>query len=345
MRSIELKSGSALIITDYIDRKYFSGVDIAEGVLVLYQSGGAYFTDLRYFSAAKPLIENNGMTAIKYFGIDSLGGFIKEKGFSSLGVDYSNATVKEYNEYKTLGIEIFDCSNLIDVKKAVKDEIELSLIVKACAIVQKAYHTAIKEVKEGVTELELKDRIESLIVEFGAIGPSFETIVAFGANGAVPHHVTGKTKLQKNMPILIDVGANVDGYFSDLTRTCYFGVPSKKFIDCYNAVLLANVKAEEEIRAGMTTDKADAVAREYLKGKNLDGYFTHSLGHGVGTRIHEYPTLSPKKSTALEEGTVFTVEPGVYFDGEFGIRIEDTVVIDGGKVKRLFTDSKELMIL
>ena len=345
MRNVDLKKGAALIITDRIDRKYFSGTDIAEGVLVLYDGGGAYFTDLRYFSAAKPQIERNGMTAIAYLGLESLEKFVKEKGFSSLGVDYSNATVKEYNEYKTFGLEIFDSSSIIEKRKAVKDNAELSLIIKACEIAQKAYHKAISEVKEGVTEIELKDRIESLMVEYGAIGPSFETIVAFGANGAVPHHVTGNTKLEKNTPILIDMGANVGGYFSDLTRTCYFGTPDKKFLDCYKAVLTANVKAEDEITAGLTTDKADMIAREYLKGLKLDGYFTHSLGHGVGTRIHEYPTLSPKKSTALEEGTVFTVEPGVYFDGEFGIRIEDTVVIKNGKVERLFTDGKELMIL
>lgn len=345
MRNVDLDFQNALIITDYIDRKYFSGIDVAEGVLVLYRGGGAYFTDLRYFSAAKPIIEKNGMTAIKYLGLESLYAFVNEKGFTSLGVDYSTTTVKEYNEYKTFGLEIFDCSDIIDKKKAVKDADELSLIVKACKIAEKAYHTAIKEVKVGITETQLKDRIESLMTEFGAKGPSFETIVAFGANGAVPHHVTGDTKLKENTSILVDMGADVDGYFSDLTRTCYFGNPDKKFLDCYDAVLKANLKAEEEITAGMTTDKADAVAREYLKTKGLDGYFTHSLGHGVGTRIHEYPTLSPRKSTVLEEGTVFTVEPGVYFDGEFGIRIEDTVVIKGGKVERLFSDSKDLMIL
>jgi Xaa-Pro aminopeptidase len=141
------------------------------------------------------------------------------------------------------------------------------------------------------------------------------------------------------------MGCKVNGYCSDITRTAFFGKPSKKFIDCYNAVLNANQIAIENIGEKTLTDKADAFARDYLKEQGVGEFFTHSLGHGVGLEIHEYPTLSPKKSQVLENGMVFTIEPGVYFDGEFGIRIEDTVTLESGKIKRLFNDSKELLIL
>ena len=114
---------------------------------------------------------------------------------------------------------------------------------------------------------------------------------------------------------------------------------------CYLAVLKANVLAEEQIRSGMSGKQADGIAREYLKSQGLDGYFTHSLGHGIGLDIHEYPTLSPKKDDELKDGMVFSIEPGVYVDGELGIRIEDTVMLKDGKVERLFTDDKKLIII
>jgi Xaa-Pro aminopeptidase len=229
--------------------------------------------------------------------------------------------------------------------RAVKDDKEIALIEKACEIAEKAYHKAIKTVKVGMTETELKNTIEENVLSLGGDGVSFDIIVAFGMNAAVPHHETGETTLQNDSVILVDMGALVDGYMSDLTRTCFFGTPSKEFVDCYNAVLNANLLAEEKIVSRMKASEADAVARNYLESKGLAKYFTHSLGHGVGYEIHEFPTLSRRCDAPLEENMVFTIEPGVYFDGEFGIRIEDTVVMKDGKVKRLFSDDKSLEII
>ena len=125
----------------------------------------------------------------------------------------------------------------------------------------------------------------------------------------------------------------------------FFGNPDKEFIDCYDAVLKANEIAEQKIKCGTLTDEADGFAREYLKEKGLDKYFTHSLGHGLGLEIHEYPTLSFRKKDEITEKMLFTIEPGVYLEGKFGIRIEDTVLLTKDGVKRLFTDSKELKII
>ena len=141
------------------------------------------------------------------------------------------------------------------------------------------------------------------------------------------------------------MGALVGGYMSDITRTVYFGEPDEEFKNRYRAVLYANVIAEQKIVAGVTAKEADAFARDYLKEEGLDKYFTHSLGHGVGYEIHEFPTLSKRSDAIIEENMVFTVEPGVYFDGKYGIRIEDTVVVKDGRVKRLFSDDKSLYIV
>ena len=195
-----------------------------------------------------------------------------------------------------------------------------------------------------MTEIELRDAIEKNVKNLGG-ETAFDTIVAFGANSAVPHHETDSTKLTLNSPILVDMGAKVGGYMSDITRMAFFGTPSEKFCSCYDLVLKANLMALQNITENTLTDVADGYARNVLKDNGLDQYFTHSLGHGVGMEIHEYPTLSKKMSVPLKNGMVFTIEPGVYFDGEFGIRIEDTVLLIDGKVERLFSDDKKLLII
>ena len=344
MRNLLCASKSAYLITDRLTRKYLTGVDIAEGVLVVCDKMTT-LTDARYFSAAKITLEDAGINAVLYEGESSLKNFLATLKIKTLYVDYDKTTVSEYNEYLTFGYKIKDCSKILKQSLSVKTEYEFDKIQKACKIAQKAYYAALKSVKEGISELELKEKIESLYFEFGADGVAFDTIVAFGKNGAVPHHQTGQTRLTKNTPILIDMGCTVGGFCSDLTRTAYFGKPTEKFIKCYRAVKEANQIAENCIKVGDTARQADGYARQHLKTYGLDKYFTHSLGHGLGLFVHEYPTLSKRRNYKLKSGMVFTVEPGVYFDGEFGIRIEDTVLLTETGVERLYDDDKELLIL
>ncbi len=343
MKDFVFGKRQAGLITDYITRKYLTGVDISEGVVILTDKITC-FTDARYFYAAKPVLEKVGVTALLFKGFESVSNYLESNGIDTVYIDYSRATVQEYKEYRKK-FKVKDISSKLERVRSIKSEKELSLIENACLIAQKAYYDAIKTVKKGITETELKNAIEENMIKYGASGPAFPTIVAFGANSAVPHHETGDMVLEDNMPILVDMGCSVDGYLSDLTRTAFFGTPTDRFLSCYNAVKNANELAIKKIKNGTLTCVADGYAREYLKENGLDEYFTHSLGHGVGMEVHEYPTLSPRKKDKLKEGMVFTIEPGVYFDGDFGIRIEDTVVLSGGKVKRLFTDSKELIIL
>ena len=143
----------------------------------------------------------------------------------------------------------------------------------------------------------------------------------------------------------MDTGALFNGYCSDLTRMAFFGTPDEEFKNAYDAVLTANLTAFDKIVGGMSGKDADAIAREVLKQRGYGDYFTHSLGHGVGLEIHERPNVSPRSRDNLEENAVFTVEPGVYLNGKFGIRIEDTATIKNGKAERLFTDSKELFVI
>lgn len=344
MKKFSVEQGAVCLFTDRLTRKYFCGADVAEGYLFLGDEKIVY-TDARYFSAAKVLLEQCGVPCRLYKDATDLKNYLCDKNIQTLYIDFSKTTVKEYFELQSFGAAVKDCSEKLERFKAQKTQKEIINIEKACSIVQKAYYSAIKTVRKGMTEIELKDTLERFMLQFGAEKPSFETIVAFGFNAAVPHHETGNTILQDNMVILIDAGCVCNGYCSDLTRTAFFGTPDKKFLDCYKAVKQSNELAIDGIRSGISARQADAIAREHLAQLGLDKYFTHSLGHGVGQEIHEYPRLSPKSDAILEENMVFTIEPGVYLDGEFGIRIEDTVVIENGKVKRLFTDDKNLLIL
>ncbi len=344
MKTIALKKGEAALITDRLTRKYLAGFDLAEGVLILGEKP-AYFTDARYFYAAKDKIAPAGAEPILYAGTDVLKNYVERNGIKTLYIDYDRTTVSECERYKTFGAEIKNCSEELMQLRMIKSEEELACVKKACEIIQEAYHNAIKLAKTGVTEKEIADKIRSEIIRLGGEGESFETIVAFGANAAVPHHETGETKLTENTAILVDTGALFNGYCSDLTRMAFFGTPDEEFKNAYDAVLTANLTAFDKIVGGMSGKDADAIAREVLKQRGYGDYFTHSLGHGVGLEIHERPNVSPRSRDNLEENAVFTVEPGVYLNGKFGIRIEDTATIKNGKAERLFTDSKELFVI
>lgn len=339
-----LPKGGVMLVTDRLTRKYISGFDVAEGFL-LTGLRTVFLTDARYYSAAKKKAEAAGISAELYTGSESLNKALSDLKAESIYIDFTETTVSEYENYKKFGKEIYDCSDILAHRRSIKDEIEVSFIEEACRIASSAYHDAIKSVRAGMTEKELAAKIERLMRKYGAERPSFETIVAFGENAAVPHHETGGTRLKNNSVILVDMGAKYKGYCSDLTRTAFFGKPDEEFLAAYDAVLCANVSAEEKIRSGMKANEADAIARDILKSRGLGEYFTHSLGHGVGLEIHEFPALSVKRSDELKDGMVFTIEPGVYVDGKYGIRIEDTVILKNGKIKRLFNDSKALLTI
>ncbi len=344
MKNIRFEEKSFCLITDRLIRKYLTGVDVAEGYLLIGEQT-VFFTDARYYASAVNTLNSVGIETILFKGVDSIKEYLIQTDCKKLLLDYERTTVKEYNQYKTFGYEIEDACDKLDKMRSVKSQEELALIRKSAQICEQAYHSAIKSIKVGMTETQLKDLIEDYLVQYGADGPAFETIVAFGENSAVPHHQTGDRLLGENVQILVDMGASYKGYLSDLTRTSFFGKPSKRFLEIYDVVKEANQLAIESITENTLASEADGIVRGYLEKFNLSKYFTHSLGHGVGIEIHEYPTLSKKCDAVLKENTVFTIEPGVYIDGELGIRIEDTVVIKNGRVERLFTDSKELEVI
>ncbi|MCS5431832.1 aminopeptidase P family protein, partial [Staphylococcus aureus] len=199
--------------------------------------------------------------------------------------------------------------------------------------------------KAGMTELELKAKLESKMLELGSEGPSFNTIVASGVRGALPHGVASDKVINQGELITLDYGAYYNGYASDITRTFAIGEPDAQLKEIYNIVLQANLKGIEAAKQGMTGRELDAVARDYINEKGYGEAFGHSLGHGIGLDVHEGPNLSKKSESPLELNNCVTIEPGIYLDGIGGVRIEDDILITENGCERFTKSSKDLIIL
>lgn len=325
--------------------RYITGFVAENGFVIVDKDGTTLFTDKRYIEAAEKLLEGSGVKVVLYKQGEALERLAK---YDSVGISFDQTSVSEYSTFEKAGVKMVNVDDKFTALMQVKNEWELSRIQKACEIAEDAFLELLPEIKEGMTESEVAALLEYKMRKKGAQGVSFDTIVAFGAHAAVPHHETGDTKLGFGDEILIDFGCKVDGYCSDITRTFLFGDDGKheEFKKAYAHVLKAHELAKEKIVAGMTGKQADAIAREYLKENGYGELFTHSLGHGIGLRIHEMPSVSPKGEKELCDGMVFSDEPGVYVAGEYGIRIEDTVTLENGKVKSfMHKTDKNLIVL
>ncbi len=324
--------------------RYMTGFVAENGFVIVDKTGTTLYTDKRYIEAAEKLFVGTDVTPTLYSQAVVME---RLKGYKTVGVSFTWLSHIEFLAFEKEGIKLVDVDEGLSKAMSVKNDFELACIQKACEIAEDAFNALLPEIKEGMTETEVAALLEYNMRKRGAEGLSFETIVAFGAHAAVPHHVTGETKLQFGDEILIDFGCRVQGYCSDITRTFLFGDDHKheEFKKAYDHVLTAHNLAQEKIVAGMTGKQADAIARDYLAEQGLGELFIHSLGHGIGLNVHEAPALSPKREQVLENGMVFSDEPGVYVAGEYGIRIEDTVTLQNGKVKSFMSKTQKTLII
>lgn len=340
----ESKAEALFIEQDFL-RSYLTGYCSTDGYAVLDCDFCTLVVDSRYFEAAEKLLRGSGIRTVEG-GYQTALGYLQGK--KKIGIAYPFTTAARYLALKEAGYELSDCMPAFKNAMLYKSEEELSLIRKACGIAEDAFLALLPEIKEGMKETDVAGLLEYKMRSLGASGTSFDTIVAFGENGSVPHHETGERKLGFGDPVLIDFGCKYGGYCSDCTRTFLFGDDKKheEFKKIYADVLTAHELVKEKLVSGMTGKEGDAIARDYLESKGLGKYFTHSLGHGIGLQIHEYPTLSPRGEDKIENGMVFSDEPGVYLAGKLGIRIEDSVTMKDGKVVSFMKKtSRDLIIL
>ncbi len=325
--------------------RYVVGFAAENGCVVTDKDGTTLYTDKRYIEAAKKLLCGTDAQATLYQQKEVLD---RLAAYQSVGVSFSAISHVEYLALEKAGVKLYDIDGALEKVASVKNQTELQNIAKACEIAEDAFNALLPQIKEGMTETEVAALLEYGMRKLGAQGLAFETIVAFGANAAVPHHETGETRLCYGDEILIDFGCKVNGYCSDITRTFLFGDDGKheEFKKAYACVLKAHNLVKENLRSGMTCEEGDAIAREYLKSAGYGELFTHSLGHGIGLNVHEFPYLRPNRKDILTDRMVFSDEPGVYVEGEYGIRIEDTVTLKNGKVESFMTKTeRELLII
>lgn len=333
------------LITDEKERLYYLGFHSTAGYVVVTKDETFFVVDNRYFKAAEKALTKKGVKVISGADYSVFKEIADKINAVTVGIDFTKVTLSGFEVLKKLGYDYVDISQELVKMAAIKSDEELKNIKKACDIAEKSWLAVLPFIKEGITEKQLAAELEYNFRKNGAGGTSFDTIVAFGKNAAVPHHETGDTKLKKNECVLMDFGCTYKGYCSDMTRTMFFGTPDEEFEKVYLAVLLAHKTAAEKIKAGITGKEADKYARDVLDSLGYGKYFTHSLGHGIGVNIHEFPTLSPKGEATLEDGMVFSDEPGVYINGKFGVRIEDSCYMLDGKFHTFMKDDKSLVVI
>ncbi len=336
--------GAEAVLTEAEDlRKYLTGFSSSFGYVLSDKNGSAFYTDSRYLEAAEKSLKNSEISVKEY--VSPLTNLLA--GYKQVALPLDKTGYLQYKKLQEAGVSIVDSSPAFKQAMSVKENYEIDNIKKACEITDKAFTDLLGQIKEGMTENEVAAVLEFLMRKGGASGTSFDTIVGFNENSSVPHHETGMRKLRFGDIILIDFGCKVDGYCSDCTRTLLFGDDKKhsEFKKAYSCVLEAHNAVKEQLKCGMTGREADAIARNHLKKYELDALFTHSLGHGIGINIHEFPLLSPKGDDKLVNGMVFSDEPGVYLAGKYGVRIEDTIMLDNGNVVSLTDSDKKLIIL
>jgi len=241
-------------------------------------------------------------------------------------------------------IETWDASALFSELRIVKSEEELGTIEKAAEIVAEGIQSGIDSIKPGVSELAISCQIERVIKERGGESIPF-CIVLSGPNSALPHGETSNRKVERKDVVLMDVGALYNGYYGDLTRTVFVGEATQKERQIYQVVAEANRRAIETVRPGIKAEEIDATARNVIEKAGFGQYFTHRTGHGLGLEVHEEPYICEGNKMPLQPGMVFTVEPGIYLSGKFGVRIEDNVAVSKTGVKILDHISKELIVI
>ena len=231
------------------------------------------------------------------------------------------------------GLVMVETPDVVDRMRSVKDPEEMALLARAIELTDWALEEVASTMGPGVTEQEVAWELEKAMRERGADGLAFDIIVGAGPNGALPHHRADDTVIGDGQPVVIDMGAKYHGYCADLTRTIIVGEPDEKLRLVYQTVLSAQLAAEEMVETEMTGAEADAIARDIIAEAGYGENFGHSLGHGVGLAVHEYPKLGPNADDILEDGMVFTIEPGIYLSDWGGVRIEDIVVMENGRAR------------
>ncbi|MCM3637434.1 Xaa-Pro peptidase family protein [Sporosarcina luteola] len=336
----------ALLVTNPYNRRYMTGFTGSAGVAIVSADDAVFITDFRYTEQAAEQVKGFRIVKHEKTIIEEVSNQAKEMKIKTLGFEKDNVSFGTYELYNDkVDAELKAVSGIVEKLRMVKNADEIEILQQAAKIADDAFAHICTFIKPGVTELEVSNELEMFMRKQGAASSSFDTIVASGERGALPHGVASDKVIQSGELVTLDFGALYNGYISDITRTVAVGEPSEKMKEIYEVTLAAQVLALEKIKAGMTGIEADAIARDYIKSKGYGDAFGHSTGHGIGLEVHEGPALSFRSETVLVPNMTVTVEPGIYLPGIGGVRIEDDIIITEDGNVRLTHSPKELIIL
>lgn len=345
----------ALLVVDLRNVRYLTGFTGSNAALLVHagdepgaESRTVFCTDGRYLTQSAqqlPDLERMIDRPCPPALVERAAG----KGYSRTGYESHRITVEELDTLAGVaeGIELVRAPGLVERLRMVKDDDEIEALRMACAAADRALAELIEHggLRAGRTEREVARDLESRMLDHGAAGPSFETIVATGVHSAIPHHRPTDTVLHAGELVKLDFGALVDGYHSDMTRTFVLGAPADWQRELYDLVAAAQTAGRGALAVGAEVKDVDAAARDVVEAAGRGEEFLHGLGHGVGLEIHEAPALAKTGEGTLSAGMAVTVEPGVYLSGKGGVRIEDTLVVRDGEPELLTLTTKQLVVV
>lgn len=344
-----LKDNEAFLVTSGSNRFYLTGFNSSAGSVLITKTRAVFFIDFRYFEKAKSTVSSCEVVLYDK-GDKGIYEFCKSEKIKCIFVENSFVSLTQHKRLSDLfgGIEISK-DNLLDLSinkmRAVKSADELLCIKQAQALTDSTFDYILPRITAGRTEREVMLDMEFFMRGLGAEGVSFDFIVVSGKNSSLPHGVPTDKPIEKGDFVTMDFGGIVGGYCSDMTRTVAIGSVSDEQKLVYDTTLKAQLAALDAIKAGETCGDMDKIARDIIYGAGFKGCFGHALGHSVGIDVHESPSLSPNNNDVLQVGNVVTVEPGIYLENKFGVRIEDMVYVTEDGSINLTKSDKNLIVL
>lgn len=349
--SHSLGKGECALILSSVSRQYLTGFRSSDGVLLVTRDKEILFLDSRYFEMAQ-LAQYEGRLSS---ALELKPGpfraffpeFVQREEIRTVFYEDREMTCDALSRYKDAFpvAEYAPLKDRIESLRRIKREEEIEKIRAAQSLAEAAYTDILPRIEAGRTELEIAAELEYFMKRGGASAPSFDTICVSGARSSLPHGTPTDAPLTKNSFVTMDFGCVLDGYCSDMTRTVCLGRADEEMRRVYETVLSAQLAALSSVRSGMTGKAVDRIARDVIAEAGYGECFGHSLGHGIGLKVHEAPSFSPSFEGVITAGAVMSVEPGIYLPGKFGVRIEDLVVLRENGVDNLNTSSKLLLEL
>jgi len=356
-QKIAESGADAALITAPANVRYLSGLVSSNAAILLPAAGAAVLaTDSRYAEAAER--DCSDVEVVTERSLEpALAALAMARGYGTLAFEAQDMTVERHMMLADMaaGPRLVPLGHVVEDLRMIKDETEIALLTRACTITGDAFSQILGEIVPGRTERDLAVLLERAMVDLGAEAPAFDTIVASGPNGAIPHHSPGDRAFETGDLITIDCGARYGGYHADMTRTVALGQPATWQLAIYELVAEAQLAGVAAAVPDAEVSDVDAAARSIIDTAGHGGHFGHGLGHGVGLEVHESPLMARGRTGRLVDRVPVTVEPGVYLPGKGGVRIEDTLVVradaghgdagQAGPPEILTTTTKELLVL